>query len=185
MLNINVTFADLSSPIQQKNWLTEKDPDAGKDWRWEEKGMTDDELVGWHHWLDGQVWASSRSWWWTGRADVLQSMGSQSQTWLSDWTELLSNTSFPSSAVCFQLSHAGHLPASLHRLTHAGHSLLPALGSGCCWKDRGTKSSGTPRGLWRQPLTTSSVAPRAHRSHTPLLLLLCSLFNPPHLSNTF
>ena len=30
-----------------------KDPDAGKDWRWEEKGMTEDEMVGWHHWLDG------------------------------------------------------------------------------------------------------------------------------------
>ena len=53
MLNINVSFADLSSPIQQKNWLTEKDLDAGKDWRWEEKGTTEDELVGWHHQLDG------------------------------------------------------------------------------------------------------------------------------------
>ena len=30
-----------------------KDPDTGKDWRWEEKGMTEDEMVGWHHWLDG------------------------------------------------------------------------------------------------------------------------------------
>ena len=36
-----------------KNWLTGKDRDAGKDWRWEEKGMTEDELVGWHHWLNG------------------------------------------------------------------------------------------------------------------------------------
>ena len=34
------------------------------------------------------VWVSSRSWWWTGRPGVLQSMGSQSRTWLSDWTEL-------------------------------------------------------------------------------------------------
>ena len=53
MLNIDVSFADLFSPIQQKNWLTEKDPDAGKDWRWEEKGTTEDEVVGWHHRLDG------------------------------------------------------------------------------------------------------------------------------------
>ena len=30
-----------------------EDPDAGKDWRWEEKGMTEDEMVGWHHWLNG------------------------------------------------------------------------------------------------------------------------------------
>ena len=32
-----------------KNWLIEKDPDAGKDWKWEEKGTTEDEMAGWHH----------------------------------------------------------------------------------------------------------------------------------------
>ena len=36
-----------------KSWLTGKDPDAGKDWRREEKGMTEDEMAGWHHRLDG------------------------------------------------------------------------------------------------------------------------------------
>ena len=36
-----------------KNWLIGKDPDGGKDWRQEEKGMTEDEMVGWHHRLDG------------------------------------------------------------------------------------------------------------------------------------
>ena len=40
-------------PPDVKNWLTRKDPDAGKDWRREEKGMTEDEMVGWHHWLNG------------------------------------------------------------------------------------------------------------------------------------
>ena len=35
-----------------KSQLTGKDPDAGKDWRQEEKGMTEDEMAGWHHWLD-------------------------------------------------------------------------------------------------------------------------------------
>ena len=35
------------------NWFIEKDPDAGKDWRQEEKGMTEDEMVRWHHRLDG------------------------------------------------------------------------------------------------------------------------------------
>ena len=40
-------------PPDAKNWLIGKDPDAGKDWRWEEKGMTEDEMVGWRHWLDG------------------------------------------------------------------------------------------------------------------------------------
>ena len=37
-----------------QNWLIGKDPDAGKDWRQEEKGMTEDEMVGWHHRLNGQ-----------------------------------------------------------------------------------------------------------------------------------
>ena len=37
-----------------KKWLIWKDPDAGKDWRQEEKGTTEDEMVGWHQWLDGQ-----------------------------------------------------------------------------------------------------------------------------------
>ena len=40
-------------PPDVKNWLIGKDPDAGKDWRQEEKGMTEDEMVGWHHQLDG------------------------------------------------------------------------------------------------------------------------------------
>ena len=40
-------------PPDVKNWLLGKDPDAGKDWRQEEKGMTEDEIVGWHHRLDG------------------------------------------------------------------------------------------------------------------------------------
>ena len=39
-------------PPDTKNWLTGKDPDAGKDWRQEEKGMSEDEMVGWHHRLD-------------------------------------------------------------------------------------------------------------------------------------
>ena len=40
-------------PPDAKNWLLGKDPDAGKDWMQEKKGMTQDEMVGWHHWLDG------------------------------------------------------------------------------------------------------------------------------------
>ena len=40
-------------PPDVKNWLIGKGPDAGKDWRQEEKEMTEDEMVGWHHWLDG------------------------------------------------------------------------------------------------------------------------------------
>ena len=40
-------------PPEAKNWLIWKDPDAGKDWGQEEKGTTEDEMVRWHHWLNG------------------------------------------------------------------------------------------------------------------------------------
>ena len=41
-------------PPHAKSWLIGKDPDAGKDWRQEEKGTTEDEMVGCYHWLSGQ-----------------------------------------------------------------------------------------------------------------------------------
>ena len=50
-------MAEPEAPIlwspDAKKWLIWKDPDVGKDWRWEEKRMTEDEMVGWHHWLSG------------------------------------------------------------------------------------------------------------------------------------
>ena len=63
-------------PSNVKKWLLWKDPDAGKDWRWEEKERTEDETVAWYHQLNGCE-LNSRSYWWTGRPGVLQSMGSQ------------------------------------------------------------------------------------------------------------
>ena len=54
---IGRTDAEAEAPIpwppDANNWLLRKDSDAGKDWRQEEKGITEDEMVGWHHWLDG------------------------------------------------------------------------------------------------------------------------------------
>ena len=41
-------------PPDVKSWLIWKDPDAGRDWGQEEKGMIEDEMAGWHHWLDGR-----------------------------------------------------------------------------------------------------------------------------------
>ena len=40
-------------PPDAKGWCFGKEPDAGKNWRQEEKGETEDEMVGWHHWLNG------------------------------------------------------------------------------------------------------------------------------------
>ena len=55
---IGRTDAEAETPIlwppDVKNWFIGKDPDAGKDWRQEEKGTTEEEMVGWHHWLDAQ-----------------------------------------------------------------------------------------------------------------------------------
>ena len=52
---IRRTDAEASTlwPPDEKSWLIGKDPDAGKGGRQEEKGTTEDEMVGWHHWLDG------------------------------------------------------------------------------------------------------------------------------------
>ena len=77
---IGRTDAEAEAPVlwppDGKNWLTGKDPDSGKDWRQEEKGTTEDEMIGWHHrWT--WAWASSGSWWQTWKPGVLQSMGSQ------------------------------------------------------------------------------------------------------------
>ena len=53
---IGRTDAEAETPVlwlrDVKDWLIWKDPDAGKDWRQEEKGTTEDEMVGWHHQLD-------------------------------------------------------------------------------------------------------------------------------------
>ena len=96
---IGRTDAEAETPIlwslDVKSWLIWKDPDAGKDWRWEEKGTTEDEMVGSHHRLNGHVWVNSGSWWWTGRPGVLQSMRSQRvrHDWATKlkWTELKSS----------------------------------------------------------------------------------------------
>ena len=85
---IGRTDAEAETPIlwspDEKKWLIWKDPDAGKDWRWEEKGMTEDEMTRDHHWLNGheseQALGHSEG---QGESGMLQSMGLQSQTRMS------------------------------------------------------------------------------------------------------
>ena len=80
--------------MQSTMWnagLGEQHSVPGGIWGQEEKGMTEDEMAGWHHWLDGRwVWVNSRSWWWTGRPGVLRFMGSQrfGHHWVTEvnWT---------------------------------------------------------------------------------------------------
>ena len=78
-------------PPYVKKWLIWKDLDAGKDGRREEKGMTEDEMAGWHHWHYGHEFEYSGTWQWIGKPGVLQSMGCKESDmieWLN-WTELI------------------------------------------------------------------------------------------------
>ena len=74
-------------PPHAKSWLTVKDSDAGRDWGQEEKGTTEDEMAGWHHWLDGH----ESEWTWGGQGGLAccDSWGrkeSDTTEWLN-WTE--------------------------------------------------------------------------------------------------
>ena len=79
-------------PPDVKNWLIWKDPDAGKDWRQEEKGMTEDEMVEWHHQLNGHEFGKLRQLLIDREAWHAAVHGvhwvAKSQTWLSNWTDL-------------------------------------------------------------------------------------------------
>ena len=84
-------------PPNTKNWLIGKDPDAGKDWRWEEQGMTEDEMIGWHHRLNGHEIEKA-----LGVGDGQGSLActtvhgvSKSRTQLSNWTDWLTPDMLP------------------------------------------------------------------------------------------
>ena len=89
---IGWTDAEVEAPIlwppDVKNWLTGKNPDAGKDWRQEEKGTTEDEMVGWHPRLKGHEFKQA-----LGVGDGQWSLAcctpwGHREAQLRDWTEL-------------------------------------------------------------------------------------------------
>ena len=89
MLNDAEAETPILWPPDAKNWLIGKDPDAGKEWKQEEKGTTEDKTVGWHHPLYGYEFEQALG--------VGSGQGSlaccspwvtKSRTWLSNWTEL-------------------------------------------------------------------------------------------------
>ena len=117
-------------PPDAKSWLIWKDPDAGKDWGQEEKGTTDDEMIGWYHWLNGHGFG-----WTPGVSDGqggLACCGSWGPK-KSDWTEshilvvLLLPSHFPLiTTILFSI------PVSLFLFCYI-HSLFSFLDSTYCW----------------------------------------------------
>ena len=88
--------APITRPPDAKSWLTGKDPDAGKDWGQEERGVTEDEMVVWHHRLSGQEFKQilgdikDREAWCAAVHGVLKN-----RTRLSDWTTSTVSTLTP------------------------------------------------------------------------------------------
>ena len=144
---IGRTDAEAETPVfwppDAKNWLTGKDPDAGKDWRQEEKGMTEDEMVGWHHRLDGHEFEQA-----PGVGDgqgnlacCMQSMGSQrlGHNWeielnWTEWrlTELQQFAIRSGSTLQHQTSQKPTLDFLIHGViptTPPSLSLIPYLGT--------------------------------------------------------
>ena len=92
-------------PPHSKSWLIGKDSDAGRDWGQEDKGMTEDEMAGWHHWLDGRQseWTPELV---MDREAWRAAINGVAKRWtrLSDWielnqTELKDTLGFPGGAV--------------------------------------------------------------------------------------
>ena len=105
-------------PPDAKSWLIWKDPDAGKDWRQEEKGMTEDETVGWHHRLNGH-----ESEWTPGAGDGQGGLAccspwghkeSDTTEWLH-WTERKGYTCAPLSVL---QDHSTPMRDSQHQQAH-------------------------------------------------------------------
>ena len=107
-------------PPDVKNWLTGKDPD----WRQEEKGATEDEMVGWHHWLDAHEFTKlqelviDREAWCAAVHGIAKSW-----TWLNDWTELKILFFFSFIFISWRLITLQYFSGFCHTLTWISHGV--------------------------------------------------------------
>ena len=126
-----------------KNWLIGKDPDACKDWRWEKKGTTEYEMVGWHHWLNRHEFEQA-----LGVGDGQGNLVCYSPwdwTWVSNWTDWLTlvlkrnnkellictkmECPIPPRAFSLHLTNPGYNTTNKHRKTLKGKKKSDFLGT--------------------------------------------------------
>ena len=152
-----------NTPPDAESWLIWKDPDAGKDWGQEEKETTEDEMVGWHHWLDGHGFG-----WTLGVGDGQGGLAyrgswgckeSDMTEWLN-WTELISLTGCPQGSLAIRYSllpeytlDKGHeIQVFLHSLFKSGvfgFILIPWYSRECIWV-RNSGSAFLSRWHWKE-----------------------------------
>jgi len=100
LIFIGRTDAEAETPIlwppDTKNWLIWKHPDAGKDWRQEEKGTIEDEMVGWHHWLNGHEFEEALGVG-DGKGGLHAAVHGVAKSWtrLNNWTEMTIGLVYP------------------------------------------------------------------------------------------
>ena len=134
-------------PLDAKNWLIGKDPDAGKDWSGEEMGTTEDEMVGWHYWLYGHEFEQALGVG-NGLGSLLQSMGLQrvKHDWATElnWTKLM---------LKLKLQYFGHL---MQRADSFEKTLmLGKIRAGGEGDDRGWDGLMASLTLWTRVLASS------------------------------
>jgi len=142
---IGRTYAEAEGPIfwlpDAKSWLIGKDPDAGKDWGQEEKGTTEDEMVGWHHRLNGHEFEQTPGNSETQRCQVCCSPWvTMNWTWLSDWTtttSLLEILVIPRCVWTWMISVICHHKIKKRRINRS--VLLPGL-AGNAWDEQWSAS---------------------------------------------
>ena len=116
-----------SSNTLAKNRLIGKDPDSGKDWRWEEKATTEDEMVGWHHWLDGNGFE-----WALGVGDGQGSLaccspGGRKELDTTEWLNGTEDCKHHYQHHLHQLHHCHHHHSRQH------HVIIINITSSCCY----------------------------------------------------
>ena len=124
-----------SYPVCSLDWLIRKDTDAGKDWRQAEKGTTENEMVGWHHRLNGHEFEQA-----LGVGDGQGSLACCSlwgctQTWLSGWTELIQSVGSVMEMQSVLITHQFCICKFLYSLKRICNPKISTLGLSLSFRD--------------------------------------------------